>query len=292
MCVYRCEEFDPCASRPCPANANCIRQAASLLVSSEKAFVCECVAGFLGRNCTIRFEDTCMAEPCMNGATCHNVTRTSAEPYESLEYECACAHGFEGPRCQSRIDHCQLHEPCSNGATCSNNNNSSDDNDYTCSCAPGWKGVNCTEDVDECSQMRANFVVPCSGNGKCVNKPGAYKCMCNSYNYGEACEFTHICQNDQYEQPCRNGAFCEVLGELYENRYECKCLLGYAGDHCQYATCDLQPCKHHSTCHMLEPTRYKCNCTGTGKILFDSLTLTFETFEFDQWSYLRRVLSR
>jgi hypothetical protein len=198
----------------------------------------------------------------MNGATCLNVT--SYDQPQKLTYECMCTSGYEGKRCEKRIDYCALYEPCSNGAKCSNLMNGQ----YKCSCASGWKGVNCTQDIDECVQMRNKFITPCSGNGKCVNTLGSSRCECSNYYYGDNCEFSHICQNDQFNDnsPCKNGGFCEIIGELFENKYECKCLAGYTGLNCSFPTCDLQPCQHQSTCSMSNTTQYECNCTGTGYI--------------------------
>jgi hypothetical protein len=52
--------------------------------------------------------------------------------------------------------------------------------------------------------------------------------------------------------------------DIAENRYECKCPYGYVGKHCDYPTCDLQPCEHKSQCLMLNQTHFECNCSHTG----------------------------
>lgn len=57
------------------------------------------------------------------------------------------------------------------------------------------------------------------------------------------------------------------MGEnIAENKHECKCAFGYAGDDCAYQTCDNVPCRHHGGCEMVNSTSFECNCTGTGKI--------------------------
>ena len=177
-----------------------------------------------------------------------------------------CATGYEGKRCENLIDFCGLYEPCRNEAACANSNGSQPF--YKCSCAKGWKGVNCTQDIDECTQMRNKLITPCSGHGQCINTKGAYKCVCNEFRYGPNCELTHVCQSEDYQQrPCKNGAFCLVVGaNIWENKYECKCEIGYTGLNCAYPTCDSLPCKHQSICEMLNTTHYECSCNGTGYV--------------------------
>jgi hypothetical protein len=181
--------------------------------------------------------------------------------YEKMFYGCICASGFEGKNCEKRIDYCKVYEPCANFGACSNSLN---EPFYQCTCAKGWQGPNCTDDIDECAHMKNNFIIPCSSSGHCINTKGSYSCVCDEFHYGDDCEFTHIC--DQFEsKPCKNGAVCMVAGESVEqNLYECKCAFGYTGTNCTFATCDVQPCEHQSTCEMHNETAYTCNCTGTG----------------------------
>jgi len=115
--------------------------------------------------------------------------------------------------------------------------------------------------------MKAKLTIPCSGNGQCLNTKGDFKCVCNQYNYGKNCESTHICKQDPYERrPCENGAICLINGDIHFNKYICKCGYGYTGVNCSYPTCDIQPCRHDSTCEMINSTNYECNCTGTGHV--------------------------
>ena len=71
--------------------------------------------------------------------------------------------------------------------------------------------------------MKAKQIITCSGNGKCLNTKGDFKCVCDQYNYGKNCESTHICKQDPYERrPCENGAICLINGDIHFNKYICK----------------------------------------------------------------------
>ena len=241
------------------------------------SYECKCDKGYLGRNCTIKFEETCLASPCLNGATCLNVTSQEEEGYsQKLTYECMCLAGYEGKNCEKLIDYCKLYEPCQNGGSCMNTLHNQ--SYYKCICPKGWKGINCTLDVDECALIKSRGKTACSGTGQCINTKGSYKCQCNEYHYGNNCEHTHICQHEQYEmRPCQNGAICLIAGErISDNKYECKCSFGYAGQNCSHITCDLQPCKHDTICQMQNQTHYDCNCTGSGFIGANCETLIDE----------------
>jgi hypothetical protein len=276
--ISRCEKYDPCLTNPCSEFSTC----ESLLLPSndEISYTCKCNAGYMGANCRIKIADTCLGEPCLNGATCSNVTVPGGQEEEQsqLSYKCSCPVGYEGKRCESRVDFCGAFAPCANGATCNNfNSPGSASVFYQCVCAKGWRGTNCTQDIDECGEMRKNFEIACSGNGQCINTKGAYKCICNSFHYGQVCEHTHVCQDNQYGgggnfRPCRNGGGCMIVAPIEENKYECKCAFGYTGASCDFPTCDLQPCEHGASCSMLNATHFDCNCTDTGKstLLFKS----------------------
>lgn len=248
--------YDPCLTNPCSPNSTCLIKN----VNDQISYECKCNPGFLGRNCTIKFDETCLASPCINGATCLNVTYIN-DP-EKLSYECMCTIGYEGKHCEKKIDYCKLYEPCVNGGTCSNQDHGH--SLYKCACPKGWRGVNCTQDIDECTEMRNKFKVPCSNAGTCFNTKGSYVCECNDFHYGENCEFTHICQQEDFDQkPCQNGAVCFAVGHVSENKYGCHCAYGYAGENCSFPTCALKPCQH-GVCNMTSETTYECNCTDSG----------------------------
>ena len=52
-------------------------------------YMCDCLAGFTGRNCTINIDD-CTPNPCVNNGTCLNLVN---------DYPCDCVEGFTGRNC-------------------------------------------------------------------------------------------------------------------------------------------------------------------------------------------------
>ena len=197
---------------------------------------------------------TCLASPCLNGASCINVTLIN-DP-QTIGYSCICGIGYEGEHCERRRDFCRTYRPCMHG-NCINN---LDDSFYTCECANGWTGINCTQDIDECG---GHSPETCSQQGACINLDGSFNCECDKpFYYGRTCQFKHACHNST--NPCRHGASCLPYGDLSDKKHTCQCLQGFTGPNCEYMTCDSMPCKHDSTCSMIDSTHFVCNCTGTG----------------------------
>jgi hypothetical protein len=273
----RCEQFDACLNAPCArASSTCISlfetyddymTAASFRNNKSIVlpFKCECDDGYLGPNCTIQFNETCLGHPCQNGGICNNKTIEN-----DFSYTCDCAQGFEGKNCEKQINYCDVYSPCKNGAECRLINVQKDsisDEFYKCKCEKGWRGVNCTEDIDECADMNSRFIIPCSSKGRCVNSEGSYSCMCDDYYFGNNCENLHVCRHKKEDNLCKNDGICLVIGDLADNSYECNCPVGFSGRNCQFTTCDARPCNHATPlaqCLMINETNYYCNCTGTG----------------------------
>ena len=77
--------------------------------------------------------------------------------------------------------------------------------------------------------------------------------------------------------PCRNGGTCEEKlnehhdmendinvaydgGEIYENRWKCKCPTGYLGPSCERSVCENNPCNYGGTCVEFPGSGYLCLC--------------------------------
>ena len=79
---------DPCAMLPCKNGATC-----QPLSDEDLTYVCDCAAGFSGRQCQISTLITgCSKINCMNGGTCFN-------SLDGLGF-CTCPNGYTGTFCQ------------------------------------------------------------------------------------------------------------------------------------------------------------------------------------------------
>ncbi|XP_063598702.1 protocadherin-like wing polarity protein stan [Penaeus indicus] len=85
-----CVASDPCTSRPCPANSQC--------VNTWQGYECKCNKGFFGDKCA----DVCTLNPCSNNATCvHDI-------HSPKGYRCECpTYKFSGEYCEVVLD-----QPC------------------------------------------------------------------------------------------------------------------------------------------------------------------------------------
>lgn len=63
--------------------------------------------------------------------------------------------------------------------------------------------------------------------------------------------------------PLQNNATCTVTP--YEDRYECLCLPGFTGEHCETNNddCASLPCLHGGVCSD-EINDFRCDCDSTG----------------------------
>ncbi|KAJ8318763.1 hypothetical protein KUTeg_003854 [Tegillarca granosa] len=99
----------------------CQNGAACRVVNRD--YVCDCPAGFTGKNCEFII-DYCASQPCFYG-NCTNSPNN---------YVCDCLAGVTGTQCEIEPDDCSSN-PCNNGAVCIDGVL-----DYTCLCLPGYHG--------------------------------------------------------------------------------------------------------------------------------------------------------
>ncbi|KAL3086398.1 hypothetical protein niasHT_033516 [Heterodera trifolii] len=227
-------ELRRCSHRhnPCINGAECEK--------TKESFKCHCAVGFTGTYCenavpTICDRDGGRDDPCVHG-TCRVGTTVD-------DFVCDCQYGYTGKICAD-INFCQSStEVCLNGF-CMNDQNGSH-----CQCQTGWSGQRCQEDIDEC-QLRDKL---CQNGGKCVNTIGGFYCECPSDFVGYLCEVPHRptdpCLANHF--PCLNGAQCHenimattavwALDAHFDWRWECECLPGFEGKHCERAVdeCDM-----------------------------------------------------
>ncbi|XP_072045350.1 uncharacterized protein [Amphiura filiformis] len=206
------------------------------------SYTCTCSSGWTGVNCEEDINE-CLSQPCRNQGRCINTFG---------QYRCVCRlPGTTGINCESHVNGC-LSNPCLNGATCDNYLR---EGAYTCTCATGWTGVHCGQDFNECLSQ------PCLNGGSCVDGFDQYSCVCARGRNGINCEGAEdVC----IPNPCLNGATCQDI----QGSYTCTCALGWTATNCseEINECKSGPCQHGGQC-IDGLNQYSCVChrrwTGT-----------------------------
>ncbi|KAM8866406.1 LOW QUALITY PROTEIN: protein crumbs homolog 2-like [Synchiropus picturatus] len=183
------EDVDECELQPCDNSGECFQRserrnygvlpelsAAEFSYEAASGFLCRCLPGFTGANCSINV-DECESAPCQHGGSCRDLVNS---------FQCSCRDGFRGVLCEEDIDECQSN-PCQNGATCEDA-----DNSYRCHCPEPdagldpWGGPNCDVVLLGCKQHR------CQHGGGCLplltsGGEHSYTCSCPAGWAGELC---------------------------------------------------------------------------------------------------------
>ncbi|XP_069022251.1 LOW QUALITY PROTEIN: protein crumbs homolog 1-like [Embiotoca jacksoni] len=183
-------DIDECEERPCDNGGECFQRsdvlnygtlpelgAANFTYEGAAGFICRCLPGFTGDDCSVDV-DECESAPCQHGGSCQDLVNS---------YRCVCPDGFTGVHCQVDVNECDS-DPCKNGATCEDAANS-----YRCRCPapePGrepWGGRDCGVVLVGCRQHR------CQHGAGCVPVLGeddgehGYACLCPPGWTGERC---------------------------------------------------------------------------------------------------------
>ncbi|KAH3796462.1 hypothetical protein DPMN_150030, partial [Dreissena polymorpha] len=161
-----CEvDFNECVATPCYFNSPCYQKSnqslyglnfrgfdANFSYASAAGFVCHCVPGSRGLDCSENINDCTPADLCRNG-TCQD---------ELNNYTCNCFRGYEGFNCETEINECTRYKPCQYGSTCVDKIG-----DYNCNCAAKYMdkvyaGKNCSVELTSCYNNL------CYSNSTCV----------------------------------------------------------------------------------------------------------------------------
>ncbi|KAL8626002.1 hypothetical protein ACOMHN_012594 [Nucella lapillus] len=185
-------DIPECTPSPCQYNGTCLEysdqslygqarpQFAHFSYATAAGYLCECIAGITGVNCSINIDD-CVEGVCQNNATCQDGIAS---------FSCLCAPGYEGSRCGTEIDECTRYSPCQNGATCKDRVA-----DYSCTCQEfsrsrqNYGGKNCSVYLSGCDGGDG-----CK-NGQCVPRLASelpvrhdYECQCSQGYRGRYCD--------------------------------------------------------------------------------------------------------
>ncbi|KAB5567583.1 hypothetical protein PHYPO_G00234400 [Pangasianodon hypophthalmus] len=183
-----CEmDVDECEAQPCENGGKCFQRSdqrhygvlaqldMSFSYDYAAGFLCKCLSGFRGENCSVNIDD-CEFAPCLNGGSCEDLINA---------YQCFCSPGFTGFICEVNIDECKS-APCQNGALCEDVIN-----DYVCHCPISvpdqlpWGGRNCDIALTGCVDE------PCNNGGICEpflhGDKHLFRCRCPSGFYGDNC---------------------------------------------------------------------------------------------------------
>ncbi|XP_058492981.1 protein crumbs homolog 1-like [Solea solea] len=182
-------DIDECEQNPCENGGMCFQRSdarnyglfpelgtATLTYESAAGFICQCVTGFTGDNCSINV-DECESAPCQHGGQCQDLVDS---------YQCVCPDGFTGVHCEVDINECDSN-PCQNGATCKDAVNS-----YKCHCPPPepglepWGGKDCDIRLVGCQQHQCQHGAGCN---PMLTEDGehGYTCLCLPGWTGEHC---------------------------------------------------------------------------------------------------------
>uniref|UniRef100_A0A3B4U7A9 Protein crumbs homolog 1-like n=1 Tax=Seriola dumerili TaxID=41447 RepID=A0A3B4U7A9_SERDU len=185
-----CEvDVDECERLPCENGGKCFERSdvlnygtlhelntANFTYEGAAGFICHCLPGFTGDNCSVNV-DECEVAPCQHGGSCQDLINS---------YQCVCPSGFTGVHCEVDINECDSH-PCQNGASCEDAANA-----YRCHCPPPepdqepWGGRDCDVRLVGCQQHQ------CQHEAGCVpmltdDGEQSYACLCPPGWSGERC---------------------------------------------------------------------------------------------------------
>ncbi|XP_076005623.1 protein crumbs homolog 2-like [Genypterus blacodes] len=176
--LHPCENGGVCFQLSDIQNYRILPELSTVNFSYEWAagFICHCLPGFTGDNCSINI-DECASAPCHHGGSCQDLVNS---------YQCVCPDGFTGVHCELDINECES-DPCKNGATCEDGINF-----YRCHCPEPepdqepWGGRDCDVILVGCQEHQ------CQNEAKCVpmlTDEGEHKhtCLCPPGWTGERC---------------------------------------------------------------------------------------------------------
>ena len=142
--------------------------------SNSLEYLCKCSMGYKGNNCQTPLTQCDLYSPCLNGATCIDVTLK--------EFKCQCSANYTWSYCEKHINPCIQNPSLCNTGTCINGNKS-EPKHFTCVCPATHSGLFCENVVNPCEPN------PCKINqGFCQqlalkNNSRSFQCICVNGNF-------------------------------------------------------------------------------------------------------------
>ncbi|KAL9969258.1 hypothetical protein ACROYT_G021454 [Oculina patagonica] len=231
---------NPCFHNPCHHDSCCLNG------FTDKGYLCECQAGYTGKQCENDIDECAMKiDNCSQNAKCNNTEGS---------FNCSCKPGFSGDGINcADIDECAMKiDNCSQNAMCNNTEGS-----FNCSCKPGFSGdgINCA-DIDECTMKIDN----CSENAMCNNTEGSFNCSCKPGFLGDGINCADIDECAMKIDNCSQNAMCNNT----EGSFNCSCKPGFFGDGINCADIDecamkIDNCSENAKCNNTEGS-FNCTC--------------------------------
>jgi hypothetical protein len=120
-------------SSKCSGNGICYPKYFTNIGNIQNDYYCQCYDGYRGENCQETISLCSIYEPCLNNATCTDISMS--------DFVCKCSPGFTGLFCEQKQNPCDLAQYkyiCGPGV-CLNRPNGI--NDYSCLCPSTFTGI-------------------------------------------------------------------------------------------------------------------------------------------------------
>lgn len=223
------ENIDNCLDNPCFNGGVCL--------NAVNNFTCKCPTNSTGSRCE-SILNFCNSSVCLNNGSC-------ISNYTERSYECTCQPAFTGSECQ--FHECDIANPCKNNATCLRSPLA-----VKCECRPGFTSDDCSIEINECESF------PCLNNGTCTDLVNGYNCQCLRNFTGDNCEiFLNYCNSSS----CLNGGTCHA--DHTKKTFSCVCSPNHTGKRCEVSLmgpCKTQPCGVNGVCSEISSNSYNCTC--------------------------------
>nr|CAD7590975.1 unnamed protein product [Timema genevievae] len=183
-------------------------------------FICSCLPGFYGEDCSLYNPCNSEKNPCYNGglktdmeSRFEDLTKLQIPDWILDPFSFEAVDKLDNSLQTEFLD---LKYDCEAKIIFKQSGYDDVSHSFSCKCQEGYHGITC-QAYDPCSQS------PCQNNAHCINiSNSSYQCLCEAGYTGENCE---VNINECASNLCENNASCIDGIEAYS----CDCPLGYEG---------------------------------------------------------------